>query len=70
MGGESLKVEEITVVIDKDGKVTIEVSGMTGDSCLDATKGLEALLGGDVTERKRHDEPEPGISTNQRVYGS
>ena len=38
-------METITVTIDKSGNPTIEVSGVTGASCTDLTKGLERALG-------------------------
>lgn len=40
-----IRTEEIRVEISSDGKVKITVSGMKGDTCRDATKHLEELLG-------------------------
>jgi len=40
-----IRTEEIRVEISSDGKVKIAVSGMKGDTCRDATKHLEELLG-------------------------
>ena len=36
---------QIVVVIDPDGNTEIEVQGMSGRSCRDATKALEEALG-------------------------
>ncbi|MCP4538607.1 MAG: DUF2997 domain-containing protein [Chloroflexi bacterium] len=47
-----MKLEEIEVFIDKDGKVRIEVRGVKGMSCLDLTKELEDALGGEVEDRE------------------
>lgn len=37
--------KQIDVTIDKTGEVKIEVSGVKGLACMDATKGLEKALG-------------------------
>jgi hypothetical protein len=47
-----MELQEIDVVIDKDGSVKIEVRGVKGPSCLDLTRELEAALGGQVAERE------------------
>jgi len=44
--------QEIEVVIDKDGRVHLEVQGVKGPACLDLTRALEEALGGEVEERK------------------
>jgi len=36
---------QVVVIIDPDGNATIEVQGMTGSACTDATKALEEALG-------------------------
>ncbi len=38
-------MKQIIVLIDPDGNTEIEVQGMTGRSCRDATKALEEALG-------------------------
>ena len=48
-----MKVEEIEGIIGKDGKVRLQTSGFSGDSCLEATEALEALLGNGVIQRER-----------------
>ena len=46
-----MKREELEIVIAEDGTVTIQVSGVKGKRCLDATAFLEEALG-DVEERE------------------
>lgn len=41
----------MTIVISSDGRVTIEVKGVAGPSCLELTKFLERSLG-QVAERR------------------
>jgi len=43
-----MRTEEVTIVVDADGQVSVQVSGVKGKSCLDVTKELERLLGGEV----------------------
>ena len=47
-----MELQEIDVIIDKDGQVRIEVRGVKGRYCLDLTSGLEAALGGQVEDRQ------------------
>ena len=47
-----MELQEIDVIIEKDGQVRIEVRGVKGPSCLDLTKELEAALGGQVEDRQ------------------
>jgi hypothetical protein len=47
-----MEIQEIDVIIDKDGQVKIEVRGVKGPACLDLTKELEAALGGEVVDRQ------------------
>ncbi len=47
-----MKLEEIDVTIDSDGRVHIEVHGAKGNECLDLTRPLEEALGGQVEERR------------------
>jgi hypothetical protein len=47
-----MEMQEVDVIIEKDGQVRIEVRGVKGPSCLDLTKGLEEALGGQVAERQ------------------
>lgn len=47
-----MEMQEIEVIIEKDGQVRIEVRGAKGNSCLELTKDLEAALGGQVVDRQ------------------
>lgn len=56
-----MDIQEINVFIDKNGQVKIEVQGIQGTSCLDLTKELEAILGGEVIERELTFEAQENI---------
>lgn len=61
-----MQLQEIDVYIDKTGEVRIEVRGMKGNGCLDATKNLEAALGGEIISREATAEAleaEQGVSS-------
>ena len=45
-------LEEIEIVIGKDGKIQIHVRGIPGRTCLDPTAELEALLGENIISRE------------------
>lgn len=47
-----MELQEVEVVIGKDGRVTILVRGAKGAECLDITASLEEALGGKVAERQ------------------
>jgi len=47
-----MELQEIEVLIDKNGQVRVEVRGVKGTSCLDLTKDLDAALGGQVVDRQ------------------
>lgn len=47
-----MELQEINVFIEKNGQVKIEVQGVQGESCIDLTRDLEALLGGEVIQRE------------------
>ena len=51
-----MDVQEIEVIIEKDGTVRVEVRGVKGKSCLDLTQGLEEALGGIVLDREMRPE--------------
>jgi hypothetical protein len=44
-------MEELEIVIEPDGTTTIQVKGIRGASCLDATRKVEEELG-QVTDRR------------------
>jgi hypothetical protein len=47
-----MEIQEIEVIIDKNGEVKIQVHGAQGTTCLDLTADLEAALGGEVISRE------------------
>ncbi len=47
-----MDLEEIEVIIEKDGRVRIQVRGAKGNACLDLTQELEEALGGQVESRE------------------
>jgi ribosomal protein L27 len=47
--------EEIRVVIEKDGKLILKVSGKSGPQCLTVTQALEEEMG-EVLDRQRTTE--------------
>jgi hypothetical protein len=47
-----MEIQEIEVIIDKNGEVKIQVHGVNGSTCLDLTADLEAALGGEVISRE------------------
>jgi len=58
-----MEIHEIEVIVDAKGEVRIQVKDMKGDACLLATKELERLLGGEIVERTRTGDDEPGVIT-------
>lgn len=46
-----MELQEIEVVIGKDGQVQIQVRGVQGTKCLVLTKELEEALGGEILAR-------------------
>lgn len=62
------EIQEVDVYIKPDGTVKLEVRGAKGAKCLDLTKGLEELLGGEVLDRIHTDEfQEAGQEVEERV---
>lgn len=47
-----MNIEEVQVIIEKDGRVRIEVHGVQGPACLDITQALEQALGGEIEARE------------------
>ncbi|MCH2232484.1 MAG: DUF2997 domain-containing protein [Crocinitomicaceae bacterium] len=60
-----MDLQEIDVYIDEKGEVQIEIRGVKGMSCLDLTKDLEAILGGDIETREM--TAEAGETLKQKV---
>jgi predicted amidohydrolase len=46
-----MELQEIEVIIGKDGQVQIQVRGVQGVKCLELTKELEEALGGELIAR-------------------
>jgi hypothetical protein len=67
-----MELQEIEVVIGKDGQVQVQVRGVKGTRCLDLTKELEEALGGEILARimspEALDSEEPGIDTDQELH--
>lgn len=61
MKGISLKV-----TVDSAGHATVDVGGVTGPGCLDATRAIEEALG-DVQSRKHKPEYFQRVSRKQSV---
>lgn len=47
-----MDLQEIEVIIDKDGRVKLMVRGVKGLACLELTRELEAMLGGQIEARE------------------
>jgi hypothetical protein len=61
-----MDLEEIEVIIEKNGTVRIQVRGVKGQACLDLTKDLEEALGGQVELREMTPEAyEANLLPNQ-----
>lgn len=50
------EIQEIDLFVRLDGTVKIEVRGVRGPKCLDISRKLEELLGGQIIERVKTDE--------------
>ena len=48
-----MNIEQIEVTIGPDGKVRVQTSGFSGEACLSATEGIEALLGHQIIRRDK-----------------
>jgi hypothetical protein len=62
-------MEEIKIIIAKDGKVTIDVEGIKGSGCKNLTKKLEKALGTSKSKKKAEFYDEQDVSDNQGVGG-
>jgi hypothetical protein len=60
-----MEIQEIDVFVDQKGEVKLEVRGVKGQTCLDLTQELEAILGGQVEARTM--TPEADESQNIQV---
>jgi len=50
------ELQELEVVIAPDGTVDVKVRGVKGPKCLEVTRAIEELLGGQIVERVHTDE--------------
>lgn len=65
-----MELQEIEVVIGKDGQVQLQVRGVKGLKCLELTKELEEALGGEILARIMSPEAmeeDTDIDLNQQV---
>ena len=65
-----MELQEIEVVIGKDGQVQVQVRGVKGLKCLELTKELEEALGGEILARIMSPEAieeDTDIDQNQQV---
>jgi hypothetical protein len=64
-------VQEIKLIIGKDGKVNIDVAGVSGPACQDLTKSIETALGKTESVKKKPDFYEQRrTGTKQRLGNS
>lgn len=50
------EVQELDIVIDKQGRVSVDVRGVAGPGCEELTRALEEALAGKILTRRRKDE--------------
>lgn len=64
-----MKVEQIEITIGSDGKVRLQTSGFSGESCLDATREIEELLGNQIIKREETSEiyQQSPVKTSEKV---
>jgi hypothetical protein len=66
-----MEIQEVEVIVGKDGRVEITVRGVKGQACLDLTQSLETALGGIVISREMTpealDEPNPNLLSNDQT---
>ncbi len=64
-----MELQEIEVIIGKDGQVQIQVRGVQGLKCLEITKPLEEALGNQIVARIMNPDvlqgDQPSISPDQ-----
>jgi hypothetical protein len=61
-----MDVQEVEVIINKNGQVQIQVRGIKGTQCLDITQDLEQALGGNVSLRELTPEALEELKRNPR----
>jgi hypothetical protein len=50
------EIQELDIVIDRKGRVSIDVRGVSGPKCEEVTRALEEALAGRILARTRKDE--------------
>jgi len=60
------EIQEVDVFVKADGTVSVQVRGVKGAKCLDLTKKIEEMLGGQVVERIHTDEFSQGDQEQSR----
>ena len=64
-------MQEIKLIIGKDGKVNIDVAGVSGPACQDLTKSIEAALGKrEAVKKKPEFYEQRKAGTKQRLGNS
>ena len=64
-------MQEIRLIIGKDGKVNIDVAGVKGSACQDLTKSIETALGRTESVLKKPEfYQQQAASAKQRLGGS
>ena len=69
-----MELQEIEVIIGKDGQVQIQVRGVQGLKCLEITKELEEALGGEILARimtpEALENPQTDVDQDQHLKAS
>jgi hypothetical protein len=63
-----MDLQEIEVIIDKDGKVKLMVRGVKGLACLDLTRELEVVLGGQIEAREMTPEADETVQEQAQEW--
>ena len=64
-------MQEIKLIIGKDGKVNVDVAGIKGSACQDLTKSIETALGRTESVRKKPEfYQQQAAGAKQRLGGS
>lgn len=64
-------MQEIKLIIGKDGKVNIDVAGVSGSACQNLTKSIETALGKTESVKKKPEfYDQQGAGTKQRLGNS
>jgi hypothetical protein len=62
------ELQEIEVLIRPDGSVQVQVRGVKGPACLEVTRRIEELLGGQVEKRTPTDEFAQGDALGAQAW--